>query len=80
MKRPRQDSCSGERGGLAGQSPNGKEPEPCPRFQSRLDGSMTGPKGGSDYQGVGPRCFQMAQPGGKHRPALGEHKHCRGRK
>ena len=79
-KKLEQDACSGERGGLAGQGPNGKEPEPCPRSQSRLNGSVTGQKGGNDYQGVRPRCFQMAQPGGKRRPALGEHEHRRGMK
>ena len=66
--------------GLAGQSPNSKEPEPCPWSQSRLDGSVTGQREGNDYQGTRPCCFQMAQPGGKCQPTLGEHKHHRGRK
>ena len=41
---------------------------------------MTGQKGGNDYQGVRPCCFQMAQPGGKRQPTLGDHEHHRGKK
>ena len=80
MRQLRQDSCSGEHGRLAGQSPNGKEPEPHPQSQSRLNGSVTGQREGNDYQGVRPHCFQMAQPGGKCQPALSEHEHHRGKK
>lgn len=60
----------------AGQSPNGKNQ--ILSQNHRLSGTETR-WGGSDYQGVGPHCFQMAQPGGKRRPAHSDHEHCRGR-
>ena len=50
--------------GLAGQSPNSKEPEPCPQSQSRLDGSMTGQREGNDYQGTGHAVSRWPSLGG----------------